>query len=79
MRRNAKFKTAASRILLRKSVTSATESARRSFPAWIDAGDTSVSFSAARSATPRVRDGLVLRRVGQNKTSERSVPHGGSR
>jgi 16S rRNA U516 pseudouridylate synthase RsuA-like enzyme len=78
MRRNAKLKVIANRIPLRKSVTSASAASRRSFPAWIDAGETTVSFTAARSATPRVRDGLVHRRVSK-KTSERKVPHGGSR
>jgi hypothetical protein len=79
MRRNAKLKVAANRIPLRKSVTSGSAASRRNFPAWIDAGETTVTFNAGRGATPRVRDGLVLRRVGQKKSTERSVPHGGSR
>lgn len=79
MRRNAKLKVAANRLPLRKSVTSGTAAARRNFPAWIDDSDATVAFTAARSARPRVRDGLVLRRVTKKKLSERSVPHGGSR
>jgi hypothetical protein len=79
MRRNAKLKVAANRIPLRKSVTSGSAASRRGFPAWIDAGEPTVAFSAARSATPRVRDGLVLRRVSQKKASERRVPNAGSR
>ena len=78
MRRNVKVKSAG-RVALRKTATSASAAVRRNFPAWIDAGETGVVFSA-RSATPRVRDGLVLRKVSKGKSVERSVPHGsGSR
>jgi hypothetical protein len=38
-----------------------------------------VTFTAARTATPRVRDGLVLRQVSKGKPSERRVPDGGAR
>ncbi len=79
MRRNAKLKVASNRIPLRKSVTSGSAASRRNFPAWIDAGEVSATFSAARSATPRVRDGLDLRRVTGKKTTERSVPSGCAR
>jgi hypothetical protein len=48
---------------------SASAAARRGFPAWIDADDNVVSFSAKRIVTPRVRDGLVLRTVSKNLTS----------
>jgi hypothetical protein len=78
MRSHAKVKVAAGRTLPRKTATSASAAARRSFPAWIDAADTAVVFSAARRATPRVRVGLVLRRVNQSQTIERRVPHGSS-
>ena len=56
MRRAAKVKVAAARIPLRKPA------ARRAFPAWIDATERGVAFSAV-GVTPRVRDGLVLRVV----------------
>ena len=36
------------------------------YPAWIDAGESGVAFSAA-VVTPRVRDGLVLRVVGKGR------------
>jgi hypothetical protein len=54
MRRIAKTKVAAAKPL------------RRAFPAWIDASERSVAFSAT-GVTPRVRDGLVLRLVARNK------------
>jgi len=79
MRRNAKLKVAVNRIPLRKSVTSGSAASRRGFPAWIDAGEATVAFTATRAATPRVRDGLVLRRVGKRAAAERRVPNGGSR
>ena len=56
---------------LRKSALSATAASRRSFPAWIDADDTSVAFTA-RTVSPRVRDGLVLRIVRKSKGSKKS-------
>lgn len=65
-------------LTLRKTATSASASARHSFPAWIDADETGVVFSAVRSATPRVRDGLVLRKVSKGKSVERRVVHGSS-
>lgn len=76
MRRNAKIKVAAGRVLPRKTVTSASAAARRSFPAWVDSAETAVAFTAARRPIPRVRDGLVLRRVTKSSTVERRVPHG---
>ena len=78
MRRNAKLKVAANRIPVRKSVTSGTAAARRSFPAWVDASEATAPFNATRTAMPRVRDGLVLRRVAK-KNAERGVGHGRSR
>ncbi len=79
IRRNAKLKVTTHRIPMRKTVTSATAAARRSFPAWIDAGEATAAFTAARGATPRVRDGLVLRRVSRKKSTERRTARGDSR
>lgn len=62
MRRTGKIKPVSTSIPLRKAVTSSSAAARRHFPAWIDSGDRAVPF-AATIATPRVRDGLVLRAV----------------
>ncbi len=77
MRRHAKVKSVASRTV-RKTATSASAAARRNFPAWIDASEGPVVFHAGRRATPRIRDGLVLRTVSKGKQVERSVPHGRS-
>ena len=71
MRRHAKV--TAARIPGRKSITSGTAASRRSFSGWID--EPGAAFSSIRQATPRVRDGLVLRRVIKNKASERTVAH----
>lgn len=62
-----KIKTLATRVPLRKAATTASAASRRSFPAWIDADERGVSFPAV--ATPRVRDGLILRAVAKNKTA----------
>jgi hypothetical protein len=78
MRRTAKIKSATGRMPLRKTVTSASAAARRNYPAWVDANDGPTFVGASRRATPRVRDGLVLRRVSKQKSPERSVPHGSS-
>jgi hypothetical protein len=64
MHHAAKIKIAAAPIPLRKSATKS--AARRVFPAWIDAGERGVAFSAA-AVTPRVRDALVLRTVSKRK------------
>ncbi len=77
MRRPVKVKAAANRMPLRKTATSASAAARRSFPAWIDDGDT-IAFTAARTATQRVRVGLILRKVSKGKSVERRVAHGSS-
>jgi hypothetical protein len=69
MRRAVKVKALATRVPLRKAALSATSAARRPFPAWIDANEGAVAFPA-RTATPRVRDGLVLRAVKQKKSSQ---------
>lgn len=67
MRRAPKVKLVAVRVPLRKSAMSASAASRRGFPAWIDAGEHGVAFSAA-AVTPRVRDGLVLRKIGKKKS-----------
>ena len=68
-----KVKTLATRVILRKAVTSATAAARRPFPAWIDAGEHGVAFSAA-TVSPRIRDGLVLRTVAKTKSARPGNP-----
>ena len=78
MRRTTKVKVSAARIPLRKSAATAA-TARRAYPAWIDAGERGVAFSAAKTVMPRVRDGLVLRVVSRGKRpSKRKVSHGAS-
>ena len=67
MRRPTKVK--ASRVLLRKAALSASPASRRPFPAWIVADESGVAFPAKAAVTPRVRDGLVLRRVSKKKSS----------
>lgn len=75
MRRNVKVKALSTRVPLRKAAMSASASARRTFPAWIDAAD-GATFSAT-AVKPRVRDALVLRLVGQKKsTSLKGASHG---
>ena len=66
MRPTAKVKITSSRMLARKASVVAVSSTRRTFSAWIDASDRGVAFSAT-GVTKRVRDGLVLRMVGQKK------------
>ena len=61
-----KIKTLSTRVTARKSVTSASAASRRPFPAWIDADERGVAFSAV---TPRIRDGLVLRTVAKKKSA----------
>lgn len=61
-----KTKTLSTPLPLRKAAMSASVAARRSFPAWIDADERGVTFSAA-IAIPRVRDALVLRTVNRPK------------
>ena len=79
MRRSAKIKVAVARVLVRKPAAAsviAPTAPRRVFPAWIDAGERGVS-AAPTIVTPRVRDGLVLRVVGQNKPAYlRNLSHG---
>ncbi len=66
MSRAPKVKIAAARLLARKSARASGGPARRAFPAWIDASERGVAFSAT-AVVPRVRDGLVLRMVGRKK------------
>lgn len=75
MRRAVKVKALSTRMPLRKAATSASTAARRGFPAWIDASETAVTFPA-KSATPRVRDGLVLRTVSKRKSGHGGSSHG---
>lgn len=70
MSRVVKAKTLTHRVALRKAATTASAASRRSFPAWISADDPVVAFPA-RVATPRVRDGLVLRTIARKKNSSR--------
>jgi hypothetical protein len=73
MRHTVKVKSLPSHVPLRKTPLSASASARRAFPAWIVADENGVAFPAKASATPRVRDGLVLRTVGKKKSSGAKV------
>ena len=66
MRRAVKVKIANARVLPRKAKVATVPSVRRTFPAWVDVDERGVAFPAA-SVTKRVRDGLVLRIVGQKK------------
>jgi hypothetical protein len=68
MRRPVKVKALATRVPLRKAALTAAPASRRPFPAWIGDED-AIAFPAKAGATPRVRDGLVLRTVSKNKTS----------
>ena len=65
-----KIKTLTTRVTLRKSATTASAAARRPFPAWIDADERGVVFSAV---SPRIRDGLVLRTVAKKKSAKAKV------
>ena len=81
MRRTSKVKIAVARLPLRKAATPtiivAPTAPRRVFPAWIDSAERGVAIAAATSVTPRVRDGLVLRVVGQKKSVHvRNLSHG---
>jgi len=64
-----KVKALVTRVPVRKAAISAAPAARRSFPAWIDANERSVTFAAA-AVTSRVRDGLVLRIVSKKKSAQ---------
>lgn len=68
MRRPIKIKPLSSLGQLRKSALSASAAARRAYPAWIDASEHAVAFTAV-SVTPRVRDALVLRTVAKRKAT----------
>jgi len=81
MRRTTKVKIAVARVPLRQAATPtvvAPAAPRRAFPAWIDANERSVApVVTAKSATSRVRDGLVLRIVGLKKSAHvRKPSHG---
>lgn len=68
-----KIKALSTHMPLRKAAMSASPAGRRSFPAWIDAGDRTVTFSAA-GAVPRIRDGLILRTVARAKPASPKIP-----
>jgi hypothetical protein len=74
MRRNVKVKAVSTRVPLRKAAMSASATARRPFPAWIDAAD-GAAFSAT-AVTPRLRSALVLRTVQKQSANPRSAAHG---
>lgn len=74
MRRNVKVKPAP--ISLRKAALTTSAAARRAFPAWIDASEAVVAFPA-KVASPRVRDGLVLRTVTKKKSGKKKKPSDG--
>ncbi len=77
MRRAVKIKSLATGVPLRKSALTASAASRRPFPAWIVADENGVAFTARAAATPRVRDGLVLRTVAKKKsTSTKSTSDG---
>jgi hypothetical protein len=67
MRRPLKVKT--HRVLSRKVAMSASAASRRPFPAWIVADESGVAFPAHAGVTPRIRDGLILRRVSKQEFS----------
>jgi hypothetical protein len=74
MRRNIKVKAVSTRVPLRKAAMSASATARRPFPAWIDASD-GAAFSVT-AVTPRLRSALVLRTVQKKSANPRSAVHG---
>lgn len=69
MRRSVKVKSLNTRVPLRAAALSASGAARRGFPAWIQADENGVAFTA-RAAAPRVRDALVLRPVAGRKAGK---------
>lgn len=80
MRRSTKIKLAVAHVPARKSaiVPLVVAAPRRLFPAWIDANERDVA-PAPTTVTSRVRDGLVLRLVGQKKAAHpRNLSHGSS-
>lgn len=77
MRRHAKTKPISVRLPVRRTAVSAGPAARRNFPAWIDAGEATAPLAATRAAVPRVRNALVLRRVGSTKTRGGRGGHAG--
>jgi hypothetical protein len=76
MPRAAKPKPIATRLPLRKSAVSAPAVSRRLFPAWIDSDERVAPFAAA-GVHPRVRDGLVLRKVAGKKSAGAKEPKNG--
>jgi hypothetical protein len=68
-----KTKTLSTPLPLRKAAMSASIASRRSFPAWIDAGERVVTLSAA-IAVPRIRDALILRTVARPRPATPNLP-----
>lgn len=62
-------------LRLHRMPTSGSAAARHSFAAWIDAVEAPADLARPRTATPRVRAGLVLRRVGRKKSVEGKSSH----
>ena len=79
MRRVVKVKALATQVPLRKAVLTASAASRRGFPAWIEADEGAVAFPARSAAMPRVRDGLVLRKVSKKQSSTAKGPRHGDR
>lgn len=69
MRSHFKVKALAASDAVRRSVMSAVNASRLSFPAWIVADEGGVTFSARGSVSLRVRDSLVLRRISRNDST----------
>ncbi|MCX6951444.1 MAG: hypothetical protein NTV51_04555 [Verrucomicrobia bacterium] len=79
MRRSSKIKIAVARVLVRKPAAAVTTpmAPRRVFPTWIPATGRASGPAAATAVTSRVRDGLVLRVVVQQKPAHvRNLSHG---
>jgi hypothetical protein len=68
MRRATKVKSP-NRVSVRKTALSASAAVRRGFPAWIEADESGVAFTAKATVVPRVRDALVLRTVARKSVS----------
>lgn len=79
MRRAVKVKAPATRVPLRKAAVTASAASRRGFPAWIEADEGPVALSVKPAAMPRIRDGLVLRKVSKKElSSAKGSRHGDS-
>jgi hypothetical protein len=70
--RRSKIKSLTAYAPLRKAALTASAASRRPFPAWIVADESGVAFPA-RAVVPRVRDGLVLRRVAKKSPAGKAA------